>query len=176
MAVVKILVRIIVLLVAVFLLGAFLLPREVRVERSTTVNAPAAEIFPYVNSMQETGKWSPWLELDPDVALSYSGPEAGVGNRMEWRSDHPQVGSGSQEIIDSEPDRRVVTALDFGEMGTAQAHVLLAPHDSGTEVTWGFVTDTGRNPLLRWMGLMMDGWVGSDYEKGLARLKTLAES
>jgi hypothetical protein len=26
------------------------------------------------------------------------------------------------------------------------------------------------------MGLMMDGWIGEQYEKGLRNLKTLAES
>lgn len=176
MGIVKFILRLVLLLVVVFLIGAVLLPREVTVERTATVNAPPAAIFPYVNSMQQTEKWSPWLDLDPDVALSYSGPETGVGNRMEWRSDHPQVGNGSQEIIASEPDERVVTALDFGDMGTAEAHFEMQPRGESTEVTWGFTTDTGMNPLMRWMGLMMDRWVGADYEKGLARLKSLAES
>lgn len=175
MGIVKFILRLVLLLVVVFLIGAVLLPREVTVERTATVNAPAATIFPYVNSMQQTEKWSPWLDIDPDVRLSYSGPETGVGNRLEWQSDHPRVGNGSQEIIASEPDTRVDTALDFGDMGTAQAHFVLEPRGESTEVTWGFVTDTGMNPLMRWMGLMMDRWVGADYEKGLARLKTLAE-
>ena len=32
-----------------------------------------------------------------------------------------------------------------------------------------------RNPLERWMGLFFDREIGADYEKGLARLKVLAE-
>jgi len=31
------------------------------------------------------------------------------------------------------------------------------------------------NPMGRWMGLMMDGWVGPDYETGLSNLKSLVE-
>ena len=33
----------------------------------------------------------------------------------------------------------------------------------------------GNNPMMRWMGLMFDKWVGADYETGLASLKELAE-
>ena len=28
---------------------------------------------------------------------------------------------------------------------------------------------------MRWMGLMMDNWVGGDYERGLVNLKELVE-
>ena len=94
---------------------------------------------------------------------------------MRWVSDQRDVGTGSQEIVVSEPDSRVETALDFGEMGTATAFFDLAPGGGGSRVTWGFTTDTGFNPVGRWMGLMMDRWVGADYETGLANLKTLVE-
>ena len=29
---------------------------------------------------------------------------------------------------------------------------------------------------MRYIGLMFDGWIGPDYEKGLARLKAIAET
>ena len=34
----------------------------------------------------------------------------------------------------------------------------------------------GLNPIGRLMGLMMDRWIGGDYEKGLAALKQVCES
>jgi len=40
---------------------------------------------------------------------------------------------------------------------------------------WNFRTDLGMNPIARWMGLGMEGWVGGDYEKGLATLKAQIE-
>lgn len=155
---------------------SYLLPGQALVSRSITIDAPPGEIFPYVNSMQETEKWSPWLARDPQTQLSYSGPEAGVGNTLNWSSDNSQVGTGSQQIIESDPDKMVRTALDFGSMGTAVASFDLVPEGDQTQVTWGFVTDLGLNPMARWMGLMMDGWVGGDYEQGLANLKELVET
>ena len=162
---------IVVLLVAV----AYVLPREVSVARSVTIDAPPEAIFPHVNSLQKMADWSPWLDRDPNVKLTYEGPEMGVGNKLTWASDQPDVGNGIQEITAMVENEKVTTALDFGDMGLAQADITLAAAGSGTEVTWSLDTDMGNNPIGRWMGLMMDKWVGADYETGLGNLKTLVE-
>ena len=163
------------LLALVFVAVGLLLPRAVSVERSIVIDAPPSEVFPYVNSLKAGADWSPWLGRDPEVALTYSGPDDGVGATLEWASDHPQVGNGRQEIVASEPDARVETALDFGDMGAATAQFLLVPENGRTTVTWTLDTDMGGNPVGRWMGLMMDRWVGGDYETGLSNLKNLVE-
>ncbi|WP_050604569.1 SRPBCC family protein [Ruegeria sp. 6PALISEP08] len=155
---------------------SYLLPGKAEVSRSITIDAPAEAIFPYVNSMQETEQWSPWLHRDPDTQLTYSGPEAGVGNALNWSSEHPQVGTGSQVIVESVENQRVQTELDFGPMGTATVSFLLEPGGNSTLVTWGFESDLGLNPISRWMGLMMDKWVGGDYQRGLTNLKALIEN
>lgn len=167
---------VLVILVIALVVIAYLLPGRATVSRSVTIAAPADAIFPHVNSMKKTEAWSPWMARDPQVQLTYSGPEEGVGNRLDWASDNPQVGTGSQEITDSVANESVTTAIDFGPMGTAIASFELTPGGEGTEVTWGFETDLGMNPVSRWMGLMMDRLVGGDYEQGLANLKKLVEA
>ncbi|MEL6204575.1 MAG: SRPBCC family protein [Pseudomonadota bacterium] len=166
------------LVVLVVVLGAvgMVLPRIVTVERSVAIDAPPETVFPRINSLQAAAEWSPWLELDPDVQTTYSGPESGVGNRLEWASEHPQVGNGTQEIVESAAPERVVSALDFGDMGGGTATFVLAAEGAGTLVTWGLDADLGAGPVGRWMGLMMDNWVGADFETGLAQLKTLVEA
>ena len=154
---------------------SYLLPGKAIVSRSISIDAPATVIFPYVNSMQETEKWSPWLSRDPETKLIYSGPEAGVGNTLNWSSDHEQVGTGTQEIVESIENQVVKTALDFGPMGTASALFVLQPEGDQTQISWGFESNLGMNPMMRWMGLMMDKWVGGDYERGLENLKELVE-
>jgi effector-binding domain-containing protein len=69
----------------------------------------------------------------------------------------------------------VVSELDFGEMGAGTAGLELEPDDVGTRVTWTFDTDLGAGPVGRYFGLILDGTLGKDYEKGLARLKTVVE-
>ncbi len=176
MRVIKWVLMVVAILVAIIVIGGLLLPRSVIVSRSTEIDAPPAVVFPYVNSLRETQKWSPWLERDPNVQVTFSGPETGVGARMTWSSQDSSVGEGSQEIIESTADQTVRSALDFGPMGTAFARFDLGPTGSGTKVTWALDADMGRGPLGRWMGLMMDNLVGADYEKGLANLKQLIET
>jgi hypothetical protein len=163
-------------LAIVLALVSFLLPREVTVTRSIVIDAPPEEVFPHIDSLQAFDKWSPWAGIDPEMQQSFSGPERGVGNRMEWSSDDPDVGSGSQEITVSIPNERVETALDFGEMGQGTAWLDLAAVPEGTEVTWGLLADMGLNPVGRYIGLMMDRWVGADYQRGLERLKEIVEA
>ncbi len=164
-------------LIIVLVAVSYLLPRHVSVARSITINAAPEAVFPLVNSLQAGQAWSPWLSRDPEAKLVYSGPDSGIGNTLEWSSDHPNVGNGKQVITASEAPKRVETDLDFGEeMGTAKAAFVLEPAGSGTLITWSLDTDMGMSPMGRWLGLMMDGWIGADYEKGLANLKSLAES
>ncbi len=160
-------------LALVFVAVAYLLPAEVSVVRSVKIPAPPEKVFPYVNSLQKTDEWSPWLALDPDTELNFSGPEEGVGNRLEWSSENESVGRGTQEITLSVPNERVETALDFGSMGTAKAYFDLDADGAETRVTWGLVSELGYNPVARWMGLMLDTWVGADYERGLGNLKAV---
>ena len=165
-----------VLVIAVLLVAvAYLLPREVEVNRTATIAAPPEAVFEHVASLQKFSEWSPWGNIDPDMKVSYSGPDMGVGNKMEWQSEHPNVGNGAQEITAIVENERVESALDFGEMGTALASFDLVKSGDGTEITWGLKSDMGNNPIGRWMGLMMDKWVGADYEKGLAALKAKVE-
>ncbi len=161
--------------VGVLILIGFLLPNTVHVERSITINATPNEVFAWVNDLKVFNKWSPWAHVDPNTRYTYEGPSSGVGAKMIWVSDHPGVGSGSQEIITSEPDRRVEIALDIGDQGSSTAHYDLQPEGSTTIVTWGFDTDFGYDILGRYFGLMMDNLVGTEYEKGLATLKELIE-
>lgn len=168
--------RLVIVLAVLFVGIAYLLPREVSVVRSTDINAPASEIFPHFNNLSATEAWSPWLDRDPNVQVTYNDIPEGAGAAMTWASENPQVGNGSQEIVESVENMRVVTALDFGPQGTAEATFELLETGGVTNVTWGFVTDTGMNPMARWFGLMMEDFLGPDYEKGLANLKALVES
>lgn len=162
-------------LVVAFIAIGMLLPRDITVERSTQIAAPAEKIWPYVNNLKATEEWSPWLGIDPNVQTVYGDIAEGVGAKMEWASDHPNVGNGSMEIVESVPHASIASALDFGEMGLATARYELVETDGVTNVTWGLDVDMGASPVGRWFGLMMDGMVGADYERGLQNLKALVE-
>ena len=171
----KVLIGFVGILIALVVLSVFL-PATAHVERSIVVKASPNEIFPYVNNLKAFNRWSPWFERDPDAQYEFTGPSNGVGMKMKWQSESDRVGSGSQEIVESRAPDFVATRLDFGQQGAANAEWRLEPSNGSTLVVWGFDSELGSNPMSRYFGLMMDSFIGADYEQGLENLKTLVES
>ncbi|QIG51674.1 SRPBCC family protein [Nordella sp. HKS 07] len=161
-------------LVVVFMGGAYVLPGEAVVERQITIAAPPDKVFAIVGDLKRFKEFSPWAEIDPGLHYSFEGPETGIGQKMSWTSDNPQLGSGSQTVVDYQPNKRFATTLDFGGRGSAIAYLDFVPVANDTRVTWGLKTLL-RNPLERWMGLLYDRTFGPDNAEGLAKLKALAE-
>jgi len=170
--------RVIVVFAAILLVVltiGYLLPGTVTVTRSIVVSAPPEAVFPLVNSLRRSAEWSPPRLRDPGVELTFSGPASGLGSRMDWVSDDPRVGRGSQRIVASDPPRFVRFALDQGRHGPAEAWFALRAEEGGTRINWALVADMGTSPVARLTGLWMARALGADYERGLARLKDLIE-
>jgi len=173
--VLKTIVALIASLLVVVVAGGYLIPADAVVQRQTVIAAPPEKVFAIVGDLRRFPEWSPWAVLDPAATYRFEGPERGVGQAMRWQSANPQVGRGSQTVVEYVENSKLVTELDFGSMGKAQASLLLAPVDGGTGVTWGFKA-SATGVIDRWMSLLYDRWIGADYETGLARLKALAET
>jgi uncharacterized protein YndB with AHSA1/START domain len=163
-------------LASLLFVTALFLPKAAHLERSMTTSASPDTVYGLVDGFQRFNEWSPWANIDPATKYTYSGPETGVGARMEWASANPDVGNGSQEVIAVEPGQRVTSKLDFGMDNPTTATISLVPEGTGTRVTWTLDTDFSGSLLGRYFGLALDRMVGPDYEKGLAQLKALAES
>ncbi len=158
----------------------FVLPDRAEVERQIIVNAPQEEVFALISDFGEWERWSPWAQIDPDAEYTLSGE--GVGQKMEWKSDHREVGSGSQVVTVLDPPALMTTDLDFGDMGRAKAHFRLVPTTEGnTRVIWSLETNMREGvplrmqPMSTYMGFFMDDFMGPVYEEGLANLKRVAE-
>jgi uncharacterized protein YndB with AHSA1/START domain len=163
-------------LVALFVVFVALQPAEFRVSRSATVAAPPAEVFPQVNDLHNMNAWSPWLEPDPNIKLTYDGPDAGPGAAFSWNGNS-QVGEGRLTIVDSRPPELIRMKLDFVRPFKSTADTEFTFQDEGgkTLVTW---TMTGRKIFLtKLFGLFMsmDRMIGGNFEKGLAKMKARVE-
>jgi len=156
--------------------AGLMLPAAAHMERSIVIEASPADIFTVLNDLHRFNDWSPWYARDPEAEYRYDGAASGVGARMSWVSELPEVGSGSQEIIASEPDRMVETLLDFGSDGTATARFEISPEGSGSRVTWSLDVEFGGGIPGRYLGLIFDQLMGPDYEAGLASLRALLEN
>lgn len=175
MKLLKILAALLTLLAVLGVGVGFLLPRTVHVERSTEIFASPKVVFTVLNGFRQFNKWSPWADIDPNAVMSFEGPETGVGAKMSW-SGNADVGTGSQEILDSEENRRIVIRLGFGDFaGEYRSTYTLEPTSVGTRLTWAYDADFGGSLIARYFGLLSESLIAPDYERGLLRLKALVE-
>lgn len=145
------------------------------VERRILVHAPVARVHERVHDFHQWVTWSPWEGVDPELDRVYSGPDSGVGARYAW-SGNRKAGRGSMRITGASPER-VEVLLEFLKpfRSTAEVTFALAPTEAGTEVTWRMQGE--QTGLMGVVGRVvpMDRLIGPDLEKGLARLKAVAE-
>ena len=68
-----------------------------------------------------------------------------------------------------------VNELDFMENGKGKGYWTFEATQAGTIATWRMEGDAGSDPVGRWFGFFIDGFVGPMFEDGLARLKKVSE-
>jgi uncharacterized protein YndB with AHSA1/START domain len=151
-------------------------PDRFSMQRSIVINAPPEKIMPLIADFHNWVQWSPWEHLDPNMVRTFSGPASGKGAIYGWKGND-DVGQGRMEITEYTAPTRAVTRLDFIDPIESNnvTEFNLTPQAGGTLVTW---TMTGPMPfLMKVMSVFknMDAMVGPDFEKGLAKLKTVAE-
>ncbi|MGC4094476.1 MAG: SRPBCC family protein [Polyangiaceae bacterium] len=164
-------------LIAALAILVMMQPPTFHIERSVTVKAPAEAAFARVNDFHGWREWSPWEGKDPNMARSYEGAQAGNGAVYTWRGNK-EVGEGRMTIRKSEPSSLVDIQLEFLAPfpATSTATFTFVTVSDGTRVTWAM---DGKNTIMgKVAGLFMnmDKMLGAEFESGLAKLKSAAES
>jgi hypothetical protein len=164
-------------IVVIFLIVVAMQPGDFRVTRSAKIAAPATVVFPHVNDLHKWQAWSPWAKMDPAAKNTFEGPAEGLGSIFSWDGNN-KVGSGRMTVIESRPSALVKFKLEFFKPFKAvnTAEFTFTPEGNQTLVTWSMY---GPNNFVgKAMHLLIDcdKMVGSQFEKGLADLKALAET
>jgi Polyketide cyclase / dehydrase and lipid transport len=152
-------------------------PDEFVVTRSAKISAPPEAVFPHVNDFHKWEAWSPWAKMDPQCKNTFDGASAGKGAGFSW-DGNKKVGAGRMTIMESRPSDLILIKLEFLKpfKATNTAEFTFKPEGSRTVVTWSM---TGKNNFFfKAFGLFMDcdKMVGKDFEKGLAAMKSAAET
>ena len=145
--------------------------------RQGILSAPAAVVFAQVNDLHKWEAWNPWLKLDPACKMTYEGPAAGTGASYTWAGNN-KIGEGCMTITESRPNELIRFNLEFLRPFRANHTVefTFKPDTHQTAVSWSM--SGKKNFIFKAMGLFMntDKMIGSDFERGLATLKAVAEA
>lgn len=153
-------------------------PSSFTVTRSTTINAPADAVYAQVSDFAKWPNWSPWEELDPGMKKELTGEAGKVGATYHWTSDKDDVGEGQMTITAVKAPESIDYRLDFIKPYAAvnQTDFKIVSKGATSDVTW--TMNGPKNFFMKGLMLFMDveGFVGKDFEKGLGKLKTVAEA
>jgi uncharacterized protein YndB with AHSA1/START domain len=169
----RILIVFVVLITAVVLVGV-VLPGTYRVERSAEIKAPPEKVYALIVDAKAWQKWTVWNQRDPNMKMTYSGAESGVGAKWAWESK--TEGTGNMEFVRADPSKMLEYKLYFPEFkSTSTGALTLTPTAGGTKVSWTNNGEMDMKPIGGYFAMLMDGMVGPDFEAGLKNLKALAE-
>jgi len=171
-----IIVLILLAIVVLFIVIVSMRPSSFRVNKSTAISAPPADIFAVVNDFHNWDAWSPWAKLDPTMEQTYEGAPSGTSAIYNW-SGRGQVGAGRMTILESKPYELIRIKLEFFRPGrnTNAVEFTFRPEGNQTVVSWDMSGNCGF--MIKMIGLFMnmEKMIGKDFEKGLAQLKSLVE-
>ena len=105
------------------------LPSHRHISESVETNRKMTIVYDTVNNLRRFKDWNPLVLRDPQMQLNVTGPEAGVGARLDYVSNEGRIGKGSWEIVDSVPNEKVVIKVEDpasgGVVGADAATALL---------------------------------------------------
>ena len=153
--------------------AVFVISENYHFEKNITINAPAEKIYPHISSTQSFNEWNPWLQMDPNLKMGYSGTQGTVGDKYCWKSEDQGVGNGCQEITELIPNQKQSTKMVFEGMGDAYSDIVLTPQGNQTKVTSTLDSKLERPKNL--MKIFMNGAMDKSYGDGLAKLKQISE-
>ena len=161
-------------LVVLLIIIGFMLPTTVTVERDRAINHSPQVLYEVVSDLRHFVQWSPWLDGNVRGDFRLEGPASGAGATLVWR-EGADAGASRMWITAVEPPRRVDFELEFGD-NDAQGWFLIEPDGIGYRVHWGLAMQFGALDLVgRYVGLMLPGLVGREYDRGLEQLEEYLE-
>lgn len=166
--------KILLAIVAVIVIAMLIIGKSYHFETSTVINAPAEKVYSHINSSRSFNEWNPWMKLDPNLKLTYSGTPGEIGDEYCWEGND-DVGKGCHKITALVLNQQQSTKMTFYEPfeSDATSDIILTPEGNNTKVTW--TMDCEMDYPMNLMKLFMDSQMEKSYGGGLKTLKALAE-
>ena len=165
------------IVLGLYLVVALVLPSKRHLVEKVETNRKLTIVFDSLNSLRRFKDWNPLVLRDPGMQLSYSGPDSGVGARMDFSSKEERLGTGFWEITESVPREKIGYKIENIERGdnkrTAFIFKPTGRNNRNVEITQTYDIDYGWDLLGRYSGLYVARHVGDDMKMGLARLVTM---
>lgn len=177
MKILKVLGVIVLIVIILGIIAYLAFPKDINIERTASINAPAEVVFAQIVSFENQNKWSPWADMDSTMTYEIEGEDGTLNAIYRWAGDPDKTGKGEMSFTNIEENKRVDNHLKFFEPweNEADASLILNPGDDGTEVTWTFNTTIPfpGNVFMALQGGASE--MNESFDHGLELLKEICE-
>ena len=162
------------IVLGLYLVVALVLPSKRHLVEKIETNRKLTIAFDSLNSLRRFKDWNPLVLRDPRVQFTYSGPNSGVGARLDYVSKEEGLGKGSWEITESVPREKISYKIENPERGSnKRTSFIFKPtgrNNRNVEITQTYDVDYGWDLLGRYAGMYVARHVGDDMKMGLGRI------
>lgn len=164
-------------LIGIFIVVGLILPNEIKVERSVTINAPLELVHANLNNLEKWPLWSPWTAQDPTVKTVIGNIKQGVGASQTWQG---ASGSGQLEFLQSSLADGILYNMSFnGDSTVYKTGFSYQQSDNQLnqiKVTWFMKGEMTPIIIGNYFALLMDTLIGDSFVQGLEKLKFVSEN
>lgn len=176
MKILKWILIILIALIALYLVASATQPNKIEIEERIVIDAPPKMIYNEILAFKNWDQWSVWDQMDPNMKSEYSEEMGKIGSYTKWWSDNPELGNGSQEIVELKKNEYIKTLMQFeGWDAKNYAAFILEEKNGGTELKWTY--DGAKTPFyMNLMNSFMKPMIVEKYKQSLSNLKSYIES
>jgi len=148
-------------------------PSDFEVSRTRTVEAPAAVLYNHVIDFKNWESWSPWVEKEPDLKISYPEQTKGVGGSYSWVG---KDGLGNMKTVATLANSSIDQELQFEDYHPSKISWSFEPtEDNKTTVTWKMNGEKTPFMFKAFAAVSggFDAMIGPDFERGLEKLDSI---
>lgn len=164
-------------IVAVALIAALFIKKDLAAEREIVINKPLPQVFEYIKMLKNQNNFSKWAKMDPNLKKNFTGTDGTVGFVSAW-DGNKEVGKGEQTIVAIDEGKRIDYDLHFIKPMEAHNKAFMtteAVNDTTTKVKWGFSGKMNYPFNLFRLFMDVEKSVGDDFSSGLTNLKAILE-
>ncbi len=165
------------IVIALFVVIGLFLPATRTVSHSVETNRPMSTVNDLLGSFTRFRDWNALVNKDPRVQLTTSGPENGVGAKLDFQSTQGSIGKGSWELVEDVPGEKIVYTVENRSRGEKKRMTFrferTGQRNQNVKITQRYTVDYGWNLMGRYAGLYVTRDVGDEIKAGLGKVSNL---
>ncbi|APD07261.1 hypothetical protein UJ101_01750 [Flavobacteriaceae bacterium UJ101] len=157
-----------------FLIAQIFMPSQMDVTVEREYDHPAEQVYKAFANTKIFNSFNAWMRIDPDnTKVTYSDKKEGKGAHYKWSNTFNvnEVGSGSLDIVEANPNALVKYEMRFGEDPAPGIGIInISEKEGKTKVSWNFLG--AKTPFLfRFFNKVFYGVVFDNMNQSLENLE-----